>query len=243
MVSELLKSALSSGEKLLAVLVDPDDCNTDYISALKSSSDFFDLVLFGGSLLSEEGYEEKLRLLKIQIKKPIVIFPGDPTQVSSEADSILLLSLISGRNPELLIGKHVTAAIPLKRSGLEIIPTGYVLVDGGAPTSVTYISNTLPIPKDKAGIAASTALAGEQLGLKAIYLEAGSGAVNHVPVEMVGAVRKMVSLPLIVGGGIRSAQSAASLYEAGADMLVIGNGARNYPGLIEEIYKVKKKKK
>src|SRR5690606_37228031 len=136
---------------------------------------------------------------------PVIIFPGSANQICDSADGILLLSLISGRNPEFLIGAHVTAAARLRVSGIEILPTAYMLIDGGAATTVSYISNTLPLPADKPDIAACTAMAGEMLGLRLIHMDAGSGAKNPVPNAIIRAVREAVDLPIIVGGGIRTA--------------------------------------
>ncbi|MCB0813121.1 MAG: phosphoglycerol geranylgeranyltransferase [Flavobacteriales bacterium] len=161
--------------------------------------------------------------------RPVVLFPGSPAQLSGHADALLFLSLISGRNPELLIGHHVTSAPTVKALGLEAIPTGYLLVDGGRMTTAHYVSQTSPIPHDKPGIAAATALAGELLGLKAIYLDTGSGAPRTVAPDMVKAVRQAVDLPIIVGGGIRSTEQAQALCEAGADMLVVGTAFEEDP--------------
>lgn len=240
MIGTLLEEKRKNKQKLFAILADPDDCDEEFLDLLAKNESCFDLLLFGGSIILEKDTEAKLKALKNRISKPVVLFPGDPSQIYEQADALLLLSLISGRNADLLIGRHVEAASKLLHSKLEIIPTGYILIDGGKGTSVSYISNTLPIPREKNGIAAATAAAGQLLGLKAIYLEAGSGSVYSVPPDMVRAVRKVTSIPLIVGGGIRSKETAKELYDAGADMLVIGNGAKNNPALIEQIYKMKK---
>jgi phosphoglycerol geranylgeranyltransferase len=241
MILELINNAKKKKQRLLAVLADPDDCDDTFIKILEKNQSKYDILFYGGSIILDLDYEKKLRLLRSLIGKPIVLFPGDISQISPTADGILLLSLISGRNPELLIGRHVQAAAQLMRSKLEIIPTGYILIDGGKSTSVSYISNTIPIPRDKPGIAAATGAAGQLLGLKAIYLEAGSGAAFGVPAEMIQEVKKLVTIPVIVGGGIRSKETAKELYDAGADMIVIGNGAKNNPLLIEQINKIRKK--
>ncbi len=238
MLAKLLEEKHKSKQKLFAILADPDDCDDEFIALLKKNQKWFDILLFGGSIILENDSEKKLKAIRSSIKKPVILFPGDPSQLSEQADALLLLSLISGRNPDLLIGRHVESASRLLRSKLEKIPTGYILIDGGKGTSVSYISNTLPIPREKSGIAAATAAAGMLLGLKVIYLEAGSGAAYSVPAEMVAAVRKTINIPLIVGGGIRSKETARELFDAGADMIVIGNGAKNNPSLIEEIYKL-----
>ena len=179
--------------------------------------------------------DELLSDIRRQCDIPLVLFPGNSFQLSWRADAILFLSLISGRNPELLIGQHVVAAPFLKMSPLEIISTGYILVDGGVTTAVQYMSNTYPIPAHKDDIAVCTALAGEMLGLKMMYLEAGSGAIRPVSESMIEAVRGAVSVPLLVGGGIRTPEKAAAKLRAGADVVVIGNAIEQDPGLIREM--------
>ena len=182
----------------------------------------------------EDTLEYCLSLLR-RSSIPVILFPGNPLQISSNADALLLLSLISGRNPELLIGHQVLAAPELKRSKLEIIPTGYMLIEGGKLTSVNYMSQTLPIPSDKTDIAVSTAIAGEMLGMKLIYLEAGSGATEPVSVNMIKKVSDNVDLPVIVGGGIRDAKAASERCRAGADIIVVGNGFEDEPSLVFEV--------
>ena len=223
----------------LGILIDPDKSEENDIRNLcrMANDGGVDYFLFGGSHLVSDRFEALLQLLKQETNIPLVLFPGSPVQISSTADAILLLSLISGRNADLLIGQHVLAAPKLKASGLEILPTGYMLIDGGKPTTVSYISNTFPIPADKPDIAASTALAGEQLGLKLIYLDAGSGALHHVPAEIVTAVSNTVEIPLIVGGGIRTPEKAAALAQAGANLIVVGNATEKDPGLLREMVK------
>jgi putative glycerol-1-phosphate prenyltransferase len=168
----------------------------------------------------------------------VVLFPGDNLQINSHADAILFLSLISGRNPDLLIGKHVISAPILKDSGIEVVSTGYMLIDGGTPTSVSYMSNTTPIPANKRDIAVCTAMAGEMLGLKLIFMDAGSGALNPVGENMISAVKKSIDIPLIVGGGIRSAEKAKAAFEAGADVVVVGNAIESNKDLIREIAQI-----
>jgi len=163
---------------------------------------------------------------------PLIIFPGNTTQLHSEADALLFLSLISGRNPEYLIGKHVESIPFIRSSDLEVVPTGYILIDGGSKSSVAYISQTKPIPPEYNDIIQNTALAGEFLGMQMIYLEAGSGAKNHVPESVVSQVASELHIPLIVGGGIKDAHTAQSLTEAGADLIVIGNVLEKDPDLI-----------
>lgn len=234
---QTLQIAKVAGQKLLAVLVDPDKGDTNSWTSLASlaSTSGVDFFLVGGSLMIHQKLEECISILKKHSGIPIILFPGSPAQISSLADGILLLSLISGRNADLLIGQQVQAAAALKQSGLEVLPTGYILVDGGAPTTVSYISNTLPVPANKPEIAAVTALAGEQLGLKLIYLEAGSGADTPVSVEMIQAVSKQVEVPIIVGGGIRNGEAAYLACKAGADIIVIGTAFEEQPELLPEI--------
>lgn len=224
-------------KKSLAVLIDPDHINIKSLEqsvkiAVDAGVDYF---FVGGSLITNDGLDITLDIIKKNSAIPSVIFPGSVYQINSKADAILLLSLISGRNPEMLIGKHVTAAPLLKDSGLEILPTGYLLVDSGKPTTVSYMSNTNPIPHNKPTIAACTALAGEMLGLKLTFLDGGSGALNPVDEEMVIAVKKMTTNPIIIGGGIKTPEKAHSIFTAGADIVVVGNAFENNPSLIKEI--------
>jgi putative glycerol-1-phosphate prenyltransferase len=179
--------------------------------------------LVGGSLQTTTAYQDTLDWLAEFVNLPVVLFPGSILQVSPKADALLLLSLISGRNPEYLIGQHVQAAVSLRNAGLTLLPTGYMLVDGGKATTAHYITQTQPIPADKPDIAAVTALAGSQLGLKVIYLDCGSGALHPVPTAMVQAVRQVVDGPLVVGGGVRTPQQALALRQAGADWVVMGS--------------------
>lgn len=215
-------------EKLFALLIDPDKCDGDYLKKLLqiASQNKVSMLLVGGSLVNAD-VSSLISDIKKQSNLPVVLFPGNALQFSAGADAILLLSLISGRNADFLIGNHVIVSGAIKRSGVEVLPTGYILVDGGAQTSVQYMSNTMPIPASKIDIAVATALAGEQLGLKLIYLEAGSGAINPVSVEMIKAIRKEVSIPLIVGGGLRSNYQINAAWNAGADMVVVGNALEN----------------
>jgi len=221
----------------LAVLIDPDKQNPASLLeiinyAVSCKVDFF---FIGGSLLVEKNFEATIDIIKAHCNIPVIIFPGSNYQLSNKADAILFLSLISGRNPEYLIGQQVVSAPTVKRMGLEAIPTGYILVDGGRVSSTSYITQTLPIPNDKIDLAIATAQAGELLGMKLIYLEAGSGAKNAVSIDMIKAVKKNISIPLIVGGGIRSAEQAEDICKAGADIIVVGNALEETPGLLMEI--------
>ena len=241
MILSALTRARESGRKLLAVLIDPDKATRDKLKALgdHSRAGYVDFFLWGGSLVNQAQSEYYLRLLKAHSEVPVMLFPGSIYQLDDQADGLLLLSLISGRNPELLIGNHVTVAGRIKHMQLPTFPTGYMLIDGGRPSSVSYMSGTTPIPADKPAIAAATALAGEQLGLKLIYLDAGSGAIRPVSPELIRAVRKEVDLPLVVGGGIRSPERARQALHAGADMIVVGNGLEGsvewLPRLAQEV--------
>ena len=225
------------GRKALAVLIDPDKAIPAHLDVLidLSIDAAVDYFLVGGSLLVSDGLENCIRFIKERCTIPVILFPGSPAQVSPKADALLYLSLISGRNADLLIGQHVLSAPAVKRSGLELLPTGYMVIDGGAPTTVSYISNAAPIPSDKADIALCTALAGEMLGLRLIYLDAGSGAKRPVPEHMIQTVAEQITVPLMVGGGIRDAEKAYQNCKAGADIIVIGNVIEKQPSLITEI--------
>lgn len=225
------------GKKSFAVLIDPDKVNDGHINdlvalATQAGVDYF---LVGGSLLISNYLEDCVQLLKKLSNIPVVLFPGSPSQVSKSADALLYLSLISGRNPELLIGQHVVSAPVIRQSGLEIIPTGYMVIDGGAPTTVSYISNAAPLPADKSEIAVCTAMAGEMLGMKLIYLDAGSGARKAISEDMISKVAANISAPLIVGGGITTAEKAYLNCKAGADVIVVGNAIEKEASLISEM--------
>ena len=221
--------------KRFALLVDPDKYDDRSLEELivHINQDSPDLLLVGGSILFTP-IEITITALKLGTRIPVFLFPGNVIQLSDRADGILFLSLISGRNPEFLIGNHVLAAPHISRSGIEVIPTGYMLIENGLSTSVEYISNTRPIPAGKTEIAVATAMAGEMLGMKAIYLEAGSGAARMVGLDMIRAIRGNISLPLIVGGGITSAESAREVYNAGADIIVVGTALEKQPGLVKD---------
>ena len=229
--------SLSNPKTQLAVLIDPDKAGIGHLERLLhlAAEGHIQHFLVGGSLMFTDSLRQTVDHLRVSGSTPVTLFPGNPSQLYSGANAVLLLSLISGRNADLLIGRHVEAAPALKQSQLEIISTGYMLIDGGRGTTVSYISNTTPIPAHKPEIAAATAMAGEMLGLKCIYLEAGSGALNPVSTEMVGAVRKSVNIPIITGGGIRNAQKAYDNAKAGANWIVVGNAIEENPLLISEI--------
>ncbi len=222
--------------KKLAVLIDPDKPSDAQILSMVEKANAADVDFFfvGGSLLVTDSLDHCIKLIKEHSKIPVLIFPGNSLQISKYCDGFLLLSLISGRNPEMLIGRHVIAAPYLKLYGNEIIPTGYMLIDSGKATSVTYMSDTTPIPHDKDDIAMCTAIAGEMLGLKLIYLEAGSGAMMPVSTSMISKVKQMISIPLIVGGGIKTPEMAAEAVKAGADVIVIGTAFEKEPDLLNK---------
>jgi len=226
-----MRRAREEGRTLLAVLLDPDRFSEERLEALLEQPGI-DLFFVGGSLIAGEGPEPVLKRIRALSSIPTVLFPGSVLQVHPEADALLFLSLISGRNPELLIGQHVLAAPLIKRSQLEVIPTGYLLVDGGRPTTASYISGCPPLPHDKPEIAATTALAGELLGLRALYLDAGSGAERAVSPTMIEAVRHITEAPLIVGGGIRTPEQAFDAARAGATVVVVGNVLEQDPRLV-----------
>src|SRR6195952_2508858 len=226
-----------SGKKSFAVLIDPDKVNDSSMEFLieLSVSAKVDYFLVGGSLVISNYLDECLQFIKRSCSIPTVLFPGSPSQVSRYADALLYLSLISGRNPELLIGQHVVSAPFVKKSGLEIMPTGYMVVDGGAPTTVSYISNASPLPADKNEIAVCTAMAGEMLGMGLIYMDAGSGAKRAISETMIEKVAGCIEVPLIIGGGITSAEKAYLNCKAGADVIVVGNAIEKDPSLIKEM--------
>ena len=214
--------------KMFALHVDPDkhdDASLVRIAKVSGRSGV-DFILTGGSLISNP-IEHVVNVLKENTDVPVFLFPGNVMQISGNADGIFLLCLISGRNPEYLIGNHVIAAPILKKTKLEIIPTSYILIENGRLTSVEYISNTKPIPADKVELAVATALAGEMLGHKLLYLEAGSGAIEPVKTNLIAEVKRNISIPLIVGGGIQTPDQVKAIYKSGADAIVIGTALEN----------------
>jgi len=227
----------SHGKKSFTVLIDPDKVDLNKTEqlvnlAVNAKVDYF---FVGGSLVISNHLDECIRQIKTLCNIPVILFPGAPSQVSKYADALLYLSVISGRNPELLIGQHVISAPFVKQSGLEIMPTGYIIVDGGAPTTVSYISNTAPIPADKNEIAMCTAMAGEMLGMKVIYMDAGSGAKRPITETMIEKVSSHIEVPLIVGGGITEPEKAYRNCRAGADVIVVGNAIEKDASLIMEM--------
>ena len=227
----------ANGHKAFAVLIDPDKLTSESlletIELAKQAN--VDYLFVGGSLVVTDTLDKVVAAIKANCSIPVVLFPGSPDQITPKADALLYLSLISGRNPELLIGQHVISAPFVRQSGLEIIPVGYMLIDGGTPTTVSYISNTNPIPSNKNDIASCTAMAGEMLGLKVIYMDAGSGAQRAIPTIMISQVAKYVQVPIIVGGGITNPEKAKENCLAGADIIVVGNAIEKDPALISQM--------
>ena len=226
-----------ANKKSFALLIDPDKQNKNQLLSIieKANDANTDYFFVGGSLLTNDSLDLCLNTLKENSTIPIVLFPGNAMQVNDKADGILFLSLISGRNAEMLIGKQVITAPILKKSSLEVLPTGYILIDSGKPTTVSYMSNTTPIPANKNTVAACTAMAGEMLGLKLIFMDGGSGAKNPISEAMIKEVRKSISVPLIIGGGINSGKKAIANCKAGADIIVVGNAIEKNKNLITEI--------
>lgn len=236
-VYQSLVERKQSGQKSFAVLIDPDKVTSSTLSPLVQTANQagVDYFFVGGSLVISDHLDDCIQQIKTTSSIPVILFPGSPSQLSRYADALLYLSLISGRNPELLIGQHVISAPFVKKSGLEIIPTGYMVIDGGAPTTVSYISGAAPIPADKADIALCTAMAGEMLGKKLIYMDAGSGAKKPISEEMIALVAKSIEVPLVIGGGIRDAEKAYRNCKAGADVIVVGNAIEKEPLLLGEM--------
>jgi phosphoglycerol geranylgeranyltransferase len=236
-IVEQIREKQALGKKQFALLIDPDSASISEVARLCESAveAKVDMIFVGGSLMTNGSMDQVINSIHSNCNIPAVIFPGDPSQVSSSADAILFLSVISGRNPEMLIGRHVMSAPVLKRAGIEVIPTGYMLIDSGTQTTASYMSGTTPIPHDKNDIAACTALAGEMLGLNAIFMDGGSGAKNPISEEMIAAVRSQISVPLFTGGGIRTPEKALANCKAGADVIVVGNAIEKDPNLLSEL--------
>jgi putative glycerol-1-phosphate prenyltransferase len=237
LIYEQLTTGKKEAKKAFAVLIDPDKVNPAQIAELCAIANeaAVDYLFVGGSLVVTNHLDEVVQNVKKETDIPVILFPGSPSQVSRYADGLLYLSLISGRNPELLIGQHVISAPIVRQSGLEIISTGYMVIDGGAPTTVSYISNAAPIPHDKNEIAVCTAMAGEMLGMKCIYMDAGSGARRPITEAMISAVSAHINIPLVVGGGITNPEKAYLNCRAGADVIVVGNAIEKDISLLREM--------
>ena len=232
-----IQAKKANRKKSLAVLIDPESTDERHLDrllrlAIDAHVDYF---FVGGSTVNYSEMDKVLSFLEVSEDIPVVIFPGNTNQLSNKADALLYLSLISGRNPELLIGKQVESVPFLRSSSLEVMPTGYILIDGGTKSTVAYISNTTPIPHDEIDLTLATALAGQYLGMQLIYLEAGSGAKLPVSAAMIQTLSSELTVPLIVGGGIRTPKRAKESAEAGADIIVVGNILEKDPSLVMDL--------
>ena len=242
MILKSLVDKRKKNQKSLSVLIDPDKIENE--ASLKALIKIcknidVDYIFVGGSLIVNDTLNETVSFIKNNSKIPVVLFPGSNLHIDKAADAILFLSLISGRNPDLLIGQHVAAAPILKNSTLEVLSTGYILVGNDANTTVAHVSQTSPIPTHKPEIAVCTALAGEMLGMRLIYLDAGSGAKEEVPAKMISQVKKSIGVPLIVGGGINTQAKAKEAYLSGADMIVLGTAVEKSVGFISKVAKIR----
>jgi phosphoglycerol geranylgeranyltransferase len=234
-----LYDKIAAPGKKLVLLIDPDKLNLSAIIATihAANETGISMIFIGGSLMGTS-IDSTIETIKKHTHLPILLFPGSLLQLSNKADALLLLSLVSGRNPDYLIGNHVQAAPFIKQSGIEVIPTGYVLIDGGTVSSVEYVSNTRPIPANKPDLVVATSLAAEMLGNKVIYLEAGSGAINPVSEKIISEVKKNISVPLIVGGGLDTTQKLKTAFDAGADIAVVGNAVEKNIDILHILSKI-----
>ena len=228
---------ISNGQKMLAVLIDPDKMQIDNVAQFvsKVNTSIATHIFVGGSTVTDQITESLVIELKKHTQLPIVLFPGDLSQISNEANAILFLSLISGNNPDYLINKHVLAVKKLNSSNLEIIPTGYILIENGTTTAVEKVTGTQPMSRDNIQLVEHTAKAGEYLGMKLIYLEAGSGAYTPVSCKMITAVKQTLRIPLIVGGGIKTKTQLDDAFNSGADIVVIGTALEQDESFFEEL--------
>lgn len=232
-----IKKSIAEGKRLLAVLIDPDKTELDTIEGVitKINQSVATHIFVGGSEVDEGATEVVVQAIKRYTTLPVILFPGDVTQITNEADGILFLSLISGRNPDYLIGKHVEAVSKLYKTQLEVLPTGYILIENGKQTSVERVSNTNPLSRTNKQCIVDTAKAGALLGMQLIYLEAGSGATHPIEPEIISAVKNTLNIPLIVGGGIRSKTELEAAYKAGANLVVIGTAFETNKHFFEQI--------
>lgn len=239
MIYEFFLSAMKEERKLLAILLDPDKINLEEIvqTIAKINNSTADFIFVGGSSVEEKATDRLVLKIKELTTLPIVLFPGNYHQITTHADAILFLSLISGRNPEYLINQQVKAVPHLQKTDLEIIPTGYILIDGGKETAVQKVSETRPIVADNIDKITQTAIAGMYMGNKLIYLEAGSGAVNPVNPSVIKSVAKNLNIPLIVGGGIRTGSELLEAYKNGADVVVIGTAFEENSNFLSKFMK------
>ncbi len=232
-----IQNALLNNEKLLAVLIDPDKFPVENAALFlkKVNPSVATHIFIGGSTVEDDITDVLVSEIKKHTKQPVIIFPGDVSQIADHADALLFLSLISGRNPEYLIGKHVKAVSKLKGTALEVIPTGYILIESGETTAVERVTGTRPISRNNVQYIADTAKAGQFLGMKLIYLEAGSGAKTPLTKDIIKAVKNELQIPLIVGGGIRTKMQIENAYNAGADMVVIGTAFEQDESFFDEL--------
>lgn len=223
--NSILAQLSQPGKRYIAVLIDPEKCTDDKtLKQLLEKATFakIDFLFIGGSTVTRKEFDKAINLIRNLTKIPLVIFPGSAQQISAKADAILYLSLLSGRNPDFLIGHHIQSATELYDMDIEVIPTAYLLIDGGTQSSVAYVSQTTPIPRDQKSIVKQTAIAGKLMGKSLIYLDAGSGAKFNVPAAMIKELT-FLNVPIIVGGGIRDTNTIRNLHDAGANVVVIGN--------------------
>lgn len=232
-----IRASIKRQDRLFAVLIDPDKTSVKKISVFidKINGSIATHIFVGGSIVDDNKTDTLIKEIKRFTQLPIVLFPGDITQISNKADALLFLSLISGRNPEYLIGKHIDSVIKLKDTNLEVIPTGYVLVENGKQTSVEMVTQTKPISRDNIERIVNTAKAGELLGMKLIYLEAGSGAIEPITSDIIRSVKRELNIPLIVGGGIRTIGQLENAYNSGADIVVIGTALEEDDSFFEQL--------
>ncbi|MCF6350701.1 MAG: geranylgeranylglyceryl/heptaprenylglyceryl phosphate synthase [Flavobacteriaceae bacterium] len=237
MILDTINTAKINKEKLLAILLDPDKIELENLPSIikKIDKSSANLIFVGGSLLFKNVLDEFLKIVKQNTNLPVILFPGSAIQISNEADAILFLQLISGRNPEYLISNQVIAAPLLKQTNLEVISTGYLLIESGRETTASYISNTKPLPAHKPEIAVATALAGEYIGHKLIYLDGGSGALNPVSITLIKKVAKAINLPIIVGGGLKTKQQIDAVFNAGATVVVVGTAFEDDTTILKRI--------
>lgn len=240
-MKESLLFKIESSKNLIAVLIDPEksDNGEKLIELLKKSAfAAVDFIFVGGSTVTRNEFSRTVDFIKEHSTIPLIIFPGSATQISPKADALLYLSLLSGRNPDYLIGHHIQSAAELNQMNLEIMPTAYLLIDGGTHSSVAYVSQTTPIPRDQITIAKNTAIAGKLQGKKLIYLDAGSGANYSVPLEMIADIKEL-NIPIIIGGGIKNIEQIKQAHEAGASIVVIGNKLEEDSDFLLDIYSYK----
>ncbi len=234
MILDYINNAKKQNKKLLAILLDPDKVSLDKIPSIikKINNSKTDLLFIGGSLLFKNVLDEFVKIVKENTNFPVLLFPGSAMQITNNADGILFLQLISGRNPEYLISNQVIAAPLLKQTNLEVISTGYLLIESSRETTASYISNTKPIPAHKPEIAMATAMAGEYIGNKLIYLDGGSDALSPIPSDLINKVAANIDLPIIVGGGLRTKEAIQNAYNSGATIVVVGTAFENDTNLL-----------